>query len=103
MRHDWFWALALPNILATVTQSIIKLMEDHAVIHHYYNYPKYLDLSHDVTYRTDITPCIRINTPLVIYMSTQVRSIIYCKFGNYHKNFIFPNSVKRHICHFQNS
>ena len=65
MRHDWFWALALPNILAAVTQSIIKFMEDHAVIHHYYNYPKYLDLSHDVTYRTDIMPCIRINKPLV--------------------------------------
>ena len=31
MRHDWFRALALPNILAAATQSIIKLIEDHAV------------------------------------------------------------------------
>ena len=22
----------------------------------------------------------------------------YCKFGNFRENFIFPNSIKRHIC-----
>ena len=27
---------------------------------------------------------------------------IYCKFGN-RENFIFTNSVKRHICHIENS
>ena len=27
----------------------------------------------------------------------------YCKFGNFCENFIFVNSVKRHICHIQNS
>ena len=24
--------------------------------------------------------------------------ITYCKFGNFRENFIFTNSVKRHIC-----
>ena len=23
---------------------------------------------------------------------------VYCKYGNFHGNFIFVNSVKRHIC-----
>ena len=26
------------------------------------------------------------------------KSIQYCKFGNFRENFIFANSVKRHIC-----
>ena len=25
-----------------------------------------------------------------------------CKYGNLHENFIFSNSVKRHICHVKN-
>ena len=28
-------------------------------------------------------------------------NISLCKFRNFHKNFIFTNSVKRHICHFK--
>ena len=24
--------------------------------------------------------------------------MVYCKFGNFRENFIFANSVKRHIC-----
>ena len=28
---------------------------------------------------------------------------IYCKLGNSRENFIFANSVKRHICHVKNS
>ena len=27
----------------------------------------------------------------------------YCKFGNFRENFIFENSVKRHICDVKNS
>ena len=27
----------------------------------------------------------------------------YCKFGNFRENFIFANSVKRHICDVKNS
>ena len=27
----------------------------------------------------------------------------YCKFGNFRDNFIFTNSVKRHICHIKKS
>ena len=27
----------------------------------------------------------------------------YCKFGNFRENFIFANSVKRHICDARNS
>ena len=26
----------------------------------------------------------------------------YCKFGNFRENFIFANSVKRHICDVKN-
>ena len=26
----------------------------------------------------------------------------YCKFGNFRENFIFANSIKRHICHDKN-
>ena len=36
------------------------------------------------------------NTDLVQYFS-------YCKSGNFSKNFIFANSVKRHICDAKNS
>ena len=28
--------------------------------------------------------------------------MVYCKFGNFRENFIFANSVKRHICDAQN-
>ena len=28
---------------------------------------------------------------------------VYCKFGNFHKNFIFANSFKRHVCDVKNS
>ena len=36
-------------------------------------------------------------------MSTDTVSIfIYCKFGNFHDNFISGNSFKRHICHVKN-
>ena len=28
---------------------------------------------------------------------------VYCKFGNFRENFIFANSVKRHICEIKNS
>ena len=28
---------------------------------------------------------------------------IYCKSGNFHQNFIFANSVKRHTCDVENS
>ena len=31
------------------------------------------------------------------------RTTTYCKFGNFHENFIFANSVKRHIIHVRNS
>ena len=27
----------------------------------------------------------------------------YCKLGNFHKNFIFVDSIKRHICAVRNS
>ena len=27
----------------------------------------------------------------------------YCKFGNFHENFIFANSIKIHICDVRNS
>ena len=30
-------------------------------------------------------------------------SIASCKFGNFRENFIFANSVKRHICVVENS
>ena len=29
--------------------------------------------------------------------------LVYCKFGNFRENFIFANSVKRHICDVKNS
>ena len=31
-----------------------------------------------------------------------IQRVIYCKFGNFHENFIFTNCVKRHICHVKN-
>ena len=27
-----------------------------------------------------------------------INVVIYCKFGNFRDNFLFTNSVKRHIC-----
>ena len=29
--------------------------------------------------------------------------LAYCKFGNFRENFIFGNSIKRHICDVRNS
>ena len=29
--------------------------------------------------------------------------IVHCKFGNFRENFIFANSVERHICDVENS
>ena len=31
------------------------------------------------------------------------KGLKYCKFGNFRMNFIFTNSLKRHICHVKNS
>ena len=34
---------------------------------------------------------------------TRNQKCIYCKFRNIHKNFVFPNSIKAHICDVRNS
>ena len=36
-------------------------------------------------------------------MLSVVYFAIYCKFGNFRENFIFANSVKRHICKLKRS
>ena len=38
-----------------------------------------------------------------IHSWTAVPNSKYCKFGNFRENFIFANSIKRHICDFNNS
>ena len=40
---------------------------------------------------------------LVKRKDTGLLNLEYCKFGNFCENFIFPNSVKRHICKILNS
>ena len=36
-------------------------------------------------------------------LSLRCLFIVYCKFENFQENFIFPKSVKRHICDVKNS
>ena len=39
----------------------------------------------------------------IIRLSPSILWVLYCKFGNFRENFIFANSVKRHICDAQTS
>ena len=43
------------------------------------------------------------NKPTYEIMERIAHVSSYCKFGNFRENFIFGNSVKRHICDVNNS
>ena len=52
-----------------------------------------------------ITMHIRMHTMYVctIYWSVHIIWTKYCKYGNFHENFIFGNCAKGHFCNFSNS
>ena len=45
----------------------------------------------------------RIVYPAFKELKSDLMHMQYCKFGNFRENFIFANSVKRHICDAKNS
>ena len=42
------------------------------------------------------SPTSRLDLSLKCHITSE--GLEYCKFGNFRENFIFANSVKRHIC-----
>ena len=36
-------------------------------------------------------------------LARMLKTCVYCKFGNFRENFVFANSIKRHICNVKNS
>ena len=39
---------------------------------------------------------------IVLLLAPEISNGIYCKFRNFRENFIFANSIKRHICDVKN-
>ena len=81
------------HLLCQTVKSIILLIRTMILVLH--NPRQYKDNKHIILYTDNLR-----KTKKAIHVHLYIH--VYCKSGNFHENFIFANSVKRHICDVKN-